>query len=375
MSHSRQYEAEQMDARAVASVRAHLADALSAHREALSGIAPEAADLVPVLSAFLEGGKLLRPRLTIWGGIAASTTDVSEEDLGHLAGLGAAIELVQAAALLHDDVIDHSPTRRGRPAVHVAAAQQHAAASGKGSSDDFGIAVAIVLGDLALSWSEQLFAAHLPTQSAHSAAARTEFDALRTEVMTGQYLDILHQAGGFSSPPTPADAALAVIRWKTVPYSTQRPLRLGAAAMGASPDLLEGLSAWAYEVGTAFQLRDDLLSIAGDPHATGKPTGGDIIEGKRTLVLELTRERADDNQRRALDAAVGNPHADRAQVEAAHQAMVDTGAVADVAERIRAHARAADELLGNMPTVHALAREQLARIGTSATSLHGLDLR
>lgn len=364
----------ELDAAAVALVRQSLTEALDQHREELAGIAPEAAAVVPVLSQYLEGGKLLRPRLAVWGGIAALGAAPSPEQLASLAGIGAAIELVQAAALMHDDVIDHSPTRRGRPAVHVAAARRHADSGGVGSSVDFGTAVAIILGDLALSWSEQQFAQHLPEPLAPRRRARAEFDALRTEVMTGQYLDVLHQAGGFTSPDTPAQAALAVIRWKTVPYTVLRPLRTGAAAMGADDALLADLSAWAVPVGTAFQLRDDLLSISGDPGATGKPVGGDIVEGKRTLLLEIARERADAAQRQDLEAAVGHADASPAQIDAAHRALRSTGAVSEIAARITRLGEEAEALLAQMAGLRGPARAQLARIGRSATTLDALQL-
>lgn len=367
-------DATELDASAVALVRRGLTDALDRHRASLGTIAPEAEALLPVLEQYLEGGKLLRPRLAVWGGIAALGAAPSREDLERLAGIGAAIELVQAAALMHDDVIDHSPTRRGRPAVHVAAARHHAERGGAGSSEDFGTAIAIILGDLALSWSEQLCAQHLPEAAGPRERARTEFDALRTEVMTGQYLDVLHQAGGFTSPDSPAEAALAVIRWKTVPYTVLRPLRTGAAAMGADDTLLEGLSAWAVSVGTAFQLRDDLLSISGDPDTTGKPIGGDIIEGKRTLLLEIARERADAAQLGDLEAAVGRSEASAAQIDAAHQVLRRTGAVAEVAARITQLGEDAEALLARMEYLRGPAREQLARIGRSAMTLEGLDL-
>src|SRR5690606_2404666 len=242
----------------------------------LQEISPETAGLVEVLERYLEGGKLLRPRFCFWGGAAALPREPPAAQPEALARFGADLELVQAAALMPDDVLDHSPVRRGRPAAHVEAEHAHRAAGLVGSSQEYGVAVAIVLGDLALSWAEQL-AAGVNGGLAGVRRARAEFDALRTEVMAGQFLDVLHQAGGFTSSPDAEQAALSVIRWKTVPYTVLRPVRIGAALMGAEDSELEALSRWAIEVGTAFQLRDDLLSVIGDQDETGKPIGGDIV--------------------------------------------------------------------------------------------------
>src|SRR5699024_5855332 len=165
----------------------------------------------------------------------------------------AAIELVQAPALMHDDVIDHSPTRRGRPAMHVAAAERHRREALSGDPEDFGVAVAIVLGDLALSWSEQL-ASGIDGESLDTSRARGGFDRLRTEVGSGQYLVTLHLAGGFTAAADAERAALEVMHWKTVPYTVLPPVRFGVAPLGPGPGAFEALSRWSVEIGTAFQL-------------------------------------------------------------------------------------------------------------------------
>ena len=366
-----------LDARLVSRMQQLLAETLAGHRVALTAIAPESATLVDALTEFLDGGKLLRPRFCFWAGTATLGRAPSETELDALARHGAAIELVQAAALLHDDVIDHSPTRRGRPAVHVAAARRHAEQELSGDSEDFGVAVAIVLGDLALSWAEELVgasSAEAATDQGAARRARGEFDRLRTEVMSGQFLDILHQAGGFESPADPEAAALAVIRWKTVPYSVLRPLRMGAALMGADDDQLELLSQWAIEVGTAFQLRDDMLSVIGDAEATGKPIGGDITEGKRTVLLARTSAAADDAQRALLAQTIGDPDAPVADVTAVRELMVSSGAVASVAQEVRDRAGRAQQLLEAAETFGTLGRSGLDLLADSATELESLRL-
>ena len=344
---------------------------LAAHQRHLEEISPEAAAQIDALTSYLQGGKLLRPRFCFWGGMGALDRDPESSEVDALARLGAAIELIQAAALMHDDVIDHSPMRRGRPALHVQAEQEHRSAGLAGNPEEYGIAIAIVLGDLALSWSEQM-ASGVQGDPALVHRARREFDALRTEVMSGQYLDILHQAGGFASAPDAELAALSVIRWKTVPYTVLRPVRIGAALAGAPDPVLDALSAWAIEVGTAFQLRDDLLSVIGDQDETGKPIGGDIIEGKRTVLLARTREAAGAGGRALLDEVVGNAEADESQIAAVHALMVSTGAVSSVAQEVRQRAARGRALLEGTADLGELGRAGLQALADLATDVDSL---
>ncbi|GAA1330450.1 polyprenyl synthetase family protein [Brachybacterium rhamnosum] len=365
-----------LDAQLVAAIAQSRERTFAAHRAHLGAVAPEAEELVGVVEDYLAGGKLLRPRFCFWGGIAALDRAPDEDEVSRLAALGTAIELVQAAALMHDDVIDHSPTRRGRPALHVEAATSHRERGLDGSAADFGIATAIVLGDLALSWSEQLAAeVASPGAGPRPAAAAVEFARLRTEVMSGQYLDVLHQAGGFTSAPSEEEAALAVIRWKTVPYTVLRPVRAGAALMGAGAEALELLSTWAAEIGTAFQLRDDLLSVVGDADATGKPIGGDVAEGKRTVLLARTVAATDAAGRRLLERTVGRPDAAAEDVTAVQELMVRTGAVDSVVRDVRAAAERARSILSRAAEcgeLGALGVTGLQSIADSATDVESI---
>lgn len=379
-----------LDRRLVQEVQAVHRALIRDRRGELGRIAPEALTLVDSLERYLAGGKMLRPRFCFFGGLAALLEPPTDEQVAGLALSGAAIELVQAAALMHDDVIDHSPTRRGRPALHVEQSAAHRHRSLAGSSDEFGVAVAIVLGDLTLSWAEQLFSQALDSSEA-AGRARAEFDALRTEVMCGQYLDILHQAGGLGTgrgttgtgqagvdavadreESGPETAALEVIRWKTVPYTVLRPVRMGAALMGADDQLLGLLSRWSIEVGTAFQLRDDLLSVVGDEDQTGKPTGGDIVEGKRTVLLARTVAHADEDELALLERTIGNPAAHPEDVRAVHALMVDSGAVASVAQDVRQRAGAARALLEGTDALGELGRAGLLTLAAQATDTDSL---
>ncbi|MDO5661618.1 MAG: polyprenyl synthetase family protein [Brachybacterium sp.] len=365
---------ERTDAQLAEAIAERLGTFLAARRGELHRIAPEVLQLVDLLEQFVRGGKLLRPRFCLWGG--AATRELTEADTEDLVTLGAAIELVQAAALVHDDVMDHSLTRRGRPTVHVAVADRHREHGLRGSAPDFGKAVATVLGDLALVWSEQMASGvdgPLTRTEGVAGRARAEFDALRTEVMSGQYLDILHQAGGYTSAADPHQAALSVIRWKTVPYTVLRPLRLGAAMTGADDALLADLSRYAEAVGTGFQLRDDLLGALGDEAVTGKSGDSDLTEGKQTLLLALARDAADDAQRQVLDEVVGRADASPEELREVQSILRRTGAVDRVHSEVRSAAAQAEAALEEASGLDAAAVPGLRDLARAATNLDGLD--
>lgn len=308
-------------------VTARLDDLFAERRIALAELGPETQELADQLRDFTVGGKLLRPRLCYWGARAvldAPGTDVEQA----LVDAGAALELLQSAALLHDDVIDDSPARRGRPAAHVARASWHVEQQLVGDAVRFGASTAILLGDLALSWSDDLLFPH----AAPGSAVFDQFRAVRTEIVAGQYLDLLHQAGGLQGDP--AQGALRVMRWKTVPYTVLRPLCLGAALAGGSAAEFAALEAIAVPLGTTFQLRDDQLGVFGDEAATGKPASGDLTEGKRTVLLAQTRATATEAERGVLDRSVGNPVASDNDLEEVRNVMITTGARNDLEAQI-----------------------------------------
>lgn len=309
-------------------VNTALSDCLASHRSVLAAHADELGQFVDALEQFCQGGKFLRPQFVAVGALMA-TDNALTIFADTLPRLGAAVELVQAAALIHDDLIDHSDTRRGRPSVHCAAEAFHKEANLAGSAEDFGAATAVVLGDLALTIAEQLASTAL---SSHT--DREQFNLLRTEVMAGQYLDVLNQAQGLRSPGSAAASATAVTRWKTVPYTVQRPLLIGATHAGAHQKVIDVLHELSVPLGTAFQLRDDLLGVFGDERETGKPASGDITEGKRTVLLAYAEERATDTERAQLRAAVGNPGAHDDAIARAREIFDSTGARALVESQI-----------------------------------------
>jgi len=299
----------------------------------LAAVAPEVVELAVALRELLAGGKRLRPAFGYWGWRAAGMPDD-----GRMVTAAAALELFQACAIVHDDVMDRSDLRRGRPAAHRRFATLHRSEGWRGDGDPFGTAAAILLGDLCLSWSDEMFFGS-GLEPERLARARDIFDEMRTELMGGQYLDLLEQALGGGSVPR----ARRVIQFKSARYTVLRPLQLGAALAGAGRDLTECYAAYGLPLGEAFQLRDDVLGVFGDPVETGKPAGDDLREGKRTVLVAVAAERGTRAQRVVLDRHLGDPALDADGVAAVREVIVRTGALAEVERMI-------DELTG-----HALA--------------------
>jgi geranylgeranyl diphosphate synthase, type I len=305
-----------------ARVEQALADFLARQRARLTAMEPA---LVPVAHALedfvLHGGKRLRPAFAYWGYRGAGGADSPE-----LVATVAALELVHASALIHDDVMDDSDTRRGAPSMHRRFAEAHAGHRWQGDPDAFGQAVAILLGDLALVWSDELLRTG-GLDPVTVARARPVFDEMRTELTAGQYLDVLGQATGDVS----VGWAESVATYKSAKYTVERPLLLGAALAGAPARTRTAYSGYGLPLGEAFQLRDDLLGVYGDPARTGKPAGDDLREGKRTYLVATALAAADPTRRAALRTGLGDPHAD---VDALREIITATGARAATEERI-----------------------------------------
>ena len=316
-------------------------------------------DLAPVAEAarafVLDGGKRLRPTFAYWGWRSVAT---HPDDDSALVTAAAALELLHACALVHDDVMDASATRRGRPSAHAAFAELHRSSGFTGSADSFGAAAAILLGDLLLSWADAMFAsANL------GVASRSVWDGMRELVMAGQYLDVLVQARGAYS----ADDALRVAMYKTSKYTVEGPLHFGAAAAGADSATLVALTEYGIPLGEAFQLRDDVLGVFGDPSRTGKPAGDDLREGKRTLLVALAMDAADERQAGLLRTHLGSGASlDDATIAELRSVIVDTGALDDVEKRISRRAVEAQQALTSS-AIAADARPPLESLIIAAT--------
>ncbi len=344
-----------------AAATVELADAVTDRlRRYLRGRRSEAAPigrdydaLVAGLEDFvLGGGKRLRPVFAYWGWRAVCDDDADEQALL----LFAALELLHASALVHDDVIDSSATRRGRPTSHIQFAALHRERGWRGSAVQFGVSAAILLGDLALAWADDIVAGVELPQGARNRVRRVWAD-IRTEVLGGQYLDIVAEASADES----IASAMAVNTYKTASYTVARPLQLGAAAAADRPDVHTLFHEVGNQLGVAFQLRDDVLGVFGDPAVTGKPSGDDLRSGKRTVLLATALELADRSDPAAatlLRAAVGTDLSDD-QVKELRAVIERVGALASVEEQIAALTRGALDLVADAP-IHAAAKAGLA---------------
>jgi geranylgeranyl diphosphate synthase type I len=308
------------------------------------------------MNAVFAGGKRMRPTFAYWGWRAVAGPGPSQE--GVLPAL-AALELLHTFALVHDDIMDGSPTRRGRLTAHRALAADHSTQGLRGNSAHFGMSGAILVGDLCLVWADKLMS--LSTVAAHTLMqARAGYDLMRVETIAGQFLDVL----GESARQWTLRRALRTAQLKTAGYTVTRPLQFGAA-LG---DPAGGAIAAAFErygsaVGVAFQLRDDLLGLYGDPSATGKPVGEDLAAGKPTVLLELTRSLAGTAQHAELDRLL----AAREKVDVARVARLiqETGATARLDQMIAKRVAIALDVLDRAP-IDPCARAPLGRLAAAA---------
>ena len=316
---------------------------------ALDEVGPDAAPLVAAAREAVNGGKRLRAAFCYWGWRAAGGQDDERVLVA-----AAALELLHASALVHDDVIDGSDVRRGRPAAHRRFPTVYAEQLRDSSAEQFGTGAAILLGDLLLCWAGQLLRGS-GFGAVELSRALPCFDALCTEVIAGQFLDVLAQASGRESMPR----AMRVLRYKAAKYTVERPLHLGAALAGADEQLTAALSAYGIPLGEAFQLRDDVLGVFGDPRSTGKPAGDDLREGKRTMLTARAMAVAGARDRALLHDSVGNRRLTQAGVDRARAALQRSGAVGDVEQLIGQLNAAATVALVEAPIRDAQAREAL----------------
>jgi geranylgeranyl diphosphate synthase type I len=315
--------------------------AFLAHQRArMAAIDPALDPVADAVEEFvLRGGKRLRPAFAYWGYRGAGGIDADT-----VVAAVSALELVQASALIHDDLMDRSDTRRGEPAVHRRFTARHEAQGWHGDAAGFGDSAAVLLGDLCLVWSDELLHSCGVAPEA-LARARPVFDEMRTEVTVGQYLDVLTQATGDTS----LERASKVATYKSAKYTVERPLLLGAALAGAAAEVTAAYSGFGLPLGEAFQLRDDILGVFGDPEQTGKPAGDDLREGKRTYLVAAAFGAAADGDRVELADRLGDPGLDDAGVARLRAIIRGTGALARTEQRITSLTAAAVAALTSAP--------------------------
>ncbi|MGY4708997.1 bifunctional (2E,6E)-farnesyl/geranyl diphosphate synthase [Mycolicibacterium sp. CBM1] len=342
----------------------HLRGYLADRRAQAAYIGTDYDGLIAALEDFvLRGGKRLRPAFAYWGYRAVTAEPDAPVDDGIFL-LISALELLQACALVHDDVIDDSDTRRGMPTAHVHFGELHRSQSWRGSSAQFGRSTAILLGDLALAWADDVVAtADLPRDG--QLRVQRVWSDIRTEVLGGQYLDIVAEASGAES----IASAMNVNKFKTASYTVSRPLQLGAAAAADRPDIQRLFHEVGTDLGVAFQLRDDVLGVFGDPAVTGKPSGDDLRAGKRTVLLAEAVERAaasDPAGAELLRTGIGTELSDT-QVHQLCDVIESVGALAAVEARIESLTSGALSVLANAP-INAPAKTGLAELARLAAN-------
>ncbi|MCM6773352.1 polyprenyl synthetase family protein [Nocardia sp. CDC159] len=315
----------------VTAVRDALTEFFDTRRELVDELGPVFVTAADALRDFvLRGGKRTRPAFAWTGWLGAGGDPDGPEAVAVLQACSA-LELVQACALVHDDIIDSSRTRRGFPTVHVDFERRHRERGWGGDSAHFGTSVAILIGDLALAWADDMVAAAGLNPAAYARFAPV-WAAMRTEVLGGQLLDIHGEAGADDS----VEAALRINRYKTAAYTIERPLHLGAALADADAELIAAYREFGTDIGIAFQLRDDLLGVFGDPAVTGKPSGDDLREGKRTVLIAEALRLADASDPTAAKLIRSSLGTDLSTDEVAglRAVITELGAVAEVERRI-----------------------------------------
>lgn len=297
-------------------VDAALTGYLDAALPRLTELHPSLDPLAEELRSFILGaGKRVRPALLLTGYRAGGGDDIDD-----VLGPALALELLHTCALLHDDIIDAAPTRRGRTSAHVRFSREHRAAGWAGDSDLHGAAVAILLGDLAFVQADELFlSATVPADRLLTALSR--FATMREEVMAGQYLDLYAAASRSMS----RELAITVATTKSGRYSVARPLELGAVLAGADDEVVAGLVRVGEPLGRAFQIRDDVLGVFGSEQVTGKSIASDLREGKRTLLIAETAARLPDEDVAVLESLLGDPMLDQAGVQQIRALLRESG--------------------------------------------------
>ena len=316
-------------------VSAEITAFLTEQSAVLDSMGPELVPVHLMASQMLCGGKRMRPAFCVWGYVAAAGMP-NDFELKPLLAAAGSLDVLHVSALVHDDLMDSSDLRRGRPAAHRQFEALHANAGWLGDSAAFGKAGAILLGDLLVMWSAQMLHGAGVEQSALERTLPI-VEAMRTEVTCGQYLDMVAQAHPLrqrapaigSLRPTielALDDASRVVEYKAARYTVQRPSQIGAALGGGNDELYFALGAYGSPLGRAFQFRDDLLGVFGDPQITGKPAGDDLREGKRTVLVAHAYAHASDAGQKLLLQRLGDSGLDEAGVSELQQVITESGA-------------------------------------------------
>ena len=339
-------------------VEIELAQFMREQRAYLDSISPELEPVSQALSSFLlDSGKRLRP-LFAYAGIISAGGALNPATTKAISSL----ELLQACALIHDDLMDGSDTRRGKPSIHRHFESIHVQDELEGFAPAYGLASAVLLGDLALVWSNQLLNTS-GISAQELARVLPTFDEMRVELMAGQFLDIHEQ----TQKNTDLGRSMKIARYKSGKYTIERPLHMGAVLSGqSSPELLLALSEYGLPLGEAFQFRDDLLGVFGDPSVTGKPAGDDLREGKRTALIAMTDTRCTDAMREESRKYFGKNDLDEKGVAILQEMIESTGAKAELEKMIENLTHRAVQAIDNSAIADG-ARNTLTELALIAT--------
>jgi geranylgeranyl diphosphate synthase type I len=318
---------------------AQLSSWLERKRDAVAGYAPDAVELVDALKALVSaGGKRLRPAL-----VYHAYRGCGGEDPDPAMSVALAVEFLHSYLLIHDDIMDHAGVRRGLPAAHVRFGRLHREQGWHGEADDYGKAIAILVGDLGHAYAVEAFSRALPATS-RSEELRRVFFSMSEEVIAGQHLEMRVAVNRVAG-----ERELArVLRLKSGAYSVERPVQLGAVLAGAGDPKLSKLRRYGAAVGEAFQLQDDILGVFGDLETVGKPVGGDVSEGKFTFLVFHTLRLAAPERGRIVERSLGKPDPSPEEIQSVRDIIRGCGALDQVREMIEQRLAAAREALGEL---------------------------
>lgn len=337
-------------------VASQVFDTITNHAKFMTDLNSDLAFLTDSLNEMMAGGKRLRPAFAYWGYRAAGGVDSPE-----ILQAATALEFLQACALIHDDVMDESDTRRGNPSSHRQFESLHSKNQWLGDAKQFGIGGAILLGDLCLSWADELLMKS-GFENENLKAAKNLYDLMRTELLAGQYLDLLEQAKSNAS----IENILQVITFKSAKYTIERPLHMGAYLAGADARIIQTLSDYGLPLGIAFQLRDDILGVFGDEKVTGKPAGDDLREGKRTVLVAIALNKTNGQDRELLETSLGRKDLSAETISKLQNILTQSGAVDEVENMIEENREIALNAI-NAQYIDEQARFVLANLAVAAT--------
>jgi len=351
----------EMTAVCLTTIRDHVNSCLRSFLEsrsaAISVISPDVQPLTEHVRALTEGGKRLRAAFAYVGYLGAGGR--AGESIAHAA---AALELLQACALIHDDIMDASDLRRGAPSAHRRFEAVHQAAGWSGDAAAFGVGAAILAGDLCLSWADEMLMTS-GFDDAHLTGAKHIYDVMRAELMAGQYLDLVEQARADGN----IERARIVLRFKSAKYTIERPLHLGGALAGASSELMASYSHYGLALGEAFQLRDDVLGVFGTPEQTGKPSGDDLRTGKQTLLVAHTVNNASAADAQQFLRLLGDGAISDGALSWMQELIIDSGALDEVETAI---ANQMESALSALDVISEPAATALRELAVAATQRH-----